>query len=334
MASETHLVWSPVFAGLCEYAKGRSVVLAIAPFVQRAAMEQLLDGLTWAENATVLTRWRAADVVSGVSDVEVYPLLKRKRIRLMVNDALHMKMFVFDDGGGFVTSANITGTGLGLNDSPNIEVGIKVSLGSHDAARLASLLAESRIVTDDMFRRVQLFVEEYRKPTEALPALDLGDAPTPGDVGLQLPLVAGPDILWQIYSGLKLDKGSGDADVLEQALHDIEVLKIPGGLNKNAFDSHVREKLNANPMVKDILDGLEHEGSFCFGQVVSRMQRSADGNRAIGRRELKPYARALYDWLPWLRQGISWDRPRHSMILRLGKRSSPTLKQRNTRDLC
>jgi hypothetical protein len=317
MASETHLVWSPVFAGLCEHAKKRSVVLAIAPFVQRAAMEQLLVGLTWAENATVLTRWRAADVVSGVSDIEIYPLLKRKRIRMMVNDALHMKMFVFEDGGGFVTSANITGTGLGLKGSPNIEVGIEASLGSNDAAQLASLLAESRTVTDDMFRRVQLYVEEHRKPTEALPALDLGDVPTPGDVGLQLPLVAGPDILWQIYSSLKLDKGIGDADVLEQALHDIQALKLPGGLTKSAFDSHLREKLNANPIVRDILDGLEDEGSVCFGQVVSRMQHSADGNHAMGRRELKPYARALYDWLPWVRQGVYWDRPHHSMILRL-----------------
>ena len=317
MSSEAHLVWSPVFSGLCEHAKGRNVVLAIAPFVQHAALEQLLNSLTWADNPIILTRWRAADVVSGVSDIEVYSLLKRRNIRLMVNDALHMKMFVFDDGSGFVTSANITGTGLGLNDSPNIEVGIEVSLGSHDAARLASLLADSRTVTDELFRRVQVYVEAHRTPTKSLPALDLGDMPTPDAVGLQLPLVAGPDILWQIYSGLKLDEGSGNADVMEQALNDIQVLKIPGGLSKNAFDSHVREKLNANLIVKDILEGLKHEGSFCFGQMVSRMQQSAAGKPAFGRRELKPYARALYDWLPWVSQGVYWDRPRHSMVLRL-----------------
>jgi hypothetical protein len=327
MTRESHLYWSPVFDGLCEQAKGRKLVLAVSPFVQRAAMEQLLNGITWAANLIVLTRWRASDVVTGVSDIEVYPLLKRSKIRMMVNDSLHMKLFVYDDGSGFVTSANITGTGLGLHDSPNIEVGTEVSLGSYDTSRLAALLSESRTVTDEMFRRVQCYVEEHKTPTETLPALDLGDAIPAGHEGLQLPLVAGPEILWQIYSGLKLEDGSRDGDVLQQGLCDIRVLKIQGGLNKKEFESQLRKKLNGNAIVKDILDGLEQEESFCFGQVVSRMQRIVPANEAIGRRELKPYARALYDWLPWVRQGVCWDRPRHSMVLRLRARAERKKKE-------
>src|SRR5437773_7669337 len=98
MQFESHLCWSPVQTGLCEAAKGRKLVLAIAPFVQRAAMDFLLSKLTWTPHPIVLTRWRAADVASGVSDIEVYPVLKQSKVQLMVNDALHMKMFVFDDG--------------------------------------------------------------------------------------------------------------------------------------------------------------------------------------------------------------------------------------------
>ena len=235
----------------------------------------------------------------------------------MVNDALHMKMFVFDDGVAFITSANITGTGLGLASSQNVEVGTGVTLGSHDTSRLAFLLAESRTVSDEMFKRVQSFVKENTTPTKQLPSLELGDLMPDGHHGLQLPLVAGPEILWQIYSCLKLENGSGDADLLQQGLSDIQVLRIPGGLNKEEFELHVREILNISPVVNDLLAGLESEGSFCFGQVVSRMQQSVSANSAVGRRELKPYARALYDWLPWLRQGVYWDRPRHSMVLRL-----------------
>src|SRR5262249_9020279 len=142
MSAETHLCWSPVFEGLCVQAKGRKLVLAIAPFLQRAAMEKLLKAVPWSDSPIVLTRWRAADIASGVSDIEVYPLLKPRGFRFMVNDSIHLKLFVFNDGSGFVTSANITATGLGLHSSPNIEVGTRVSLGSHDTSRLALLLAE------------------------------------------------------------------------------------------------------------------------------------------------------------------------------------------------
>jgi hypothetical protein len=321
MRAEPHLCWSPVQTGLSEAAKGRSLVLVIAPFIQYAPMEFILKHLSWADHPVVLTRWRAGDVTSGVSDIDVYPLLKQSKVQLMVNDALHMKMFVFDDGIGFITSANITGTGLGLHESPNIEVGMPVSLGSQDASQLALLLSASRIVTGDIFKRVQGYVEEHSTPTNTLPPLDLGGVVPTGHEGLQLPLVAGPENLWQIYSGLKLENGSGGGDVLRQGLCDIQVLKVPGGLNKQEFELHVREMLYSNPVVKDIIDGLEQEGSFCFGQVISRMQRRAPGNLAIGRRDLKPYARALYDWLPWLRRGVSWDRPRHSMVLRLHART-------------
>ena len=317
MSQETQIVWSPVFDGLRVFSKGRKIILAIAPFVQCGAMEQLLTELSWADNPIILTRWRAADVVSGVSDIEVYSLLKQRNIRLMVNDALHMKMFVYDDGIAFITSANITGTGLGLANSQNIEVGTSVTLGSHDTSRLAFLLAESRTVTDEMFKRVQSYVKENTTPIKQLPSLELDDLMPDGHHALQLPLVAGPEILWQIYSGLKLKNSSGDADLLQQGLSDIQVLKIPGGLNKEEFELHVREMLNSSPVVNDLLAGLESEESFCFGQVVSRMQKSVSANSEVGRRELKSYARALYDWLPWLKQGVYWDRPRHSMVLRL-----------------
>jgi hypothetical protein len=269
-----------------------------------------------------------------VSDIEVYPVLKRNNMRLMVNDSLHMKMFVFDDGAGFVTSANITGTGLGLHDSPNVEVGTEVTLGSHDTARLALLLSGSHIVTDEMFRRVQCYVKEQKTPTKSLPILDLGEVMPVGQGGLQLPLVAGPEILWQIYSGLKLENGSGGGDVLRQGLRDVQVLNIPGGLNKKEFELHVRAFLSVHPVVRDIIGGLEQEGSFCFGQVVSRMQRSAPENAAIGRRDLKPYARALYDWLPWVKRGVFWDRPRHSMIIRLRHGNSAIVKDKQQSDLC
>ena len=317
MPPEAQLCWSPIQTGLCAAAKGRKLVLAIAPFIQRASMEFVLSRIAWAAQPVVLTRWRAEDLTSGVSDTDVYPLLKKNNVQLMVNNALHMKLFVFDDGLGFITSANITGTGLGLHAPPNIEVGIPVALASQDALQIALLLSASRLVTDDIYKRVQRYIAENRTPTPALPPLDLGHVIPIGHEGLQLPLVAGPEVLWHIYSGLNLENSKAGGGVLRQGLCDIQVLNIPSGLNKLEFELHVRETLASNPIVSDIIDGLQQEESFCFGQVVSRMQRSAPRTLAIGRHDLKPYARALYDWLPWVRRNVYWDRPRHSMVLRL-----------------
>lgn len=315
MAQPTHLFWTPVLDGFQGIAKQRKLVMAIAPFVQHGALEYLLKEFSWAENATVVTRWRASDVISGVSDIGVYPLLKRRGVQLLVNDALHMKLFVFDDGAGFITSANITSTGLGLSSVANIELGMWVALGSNDAAKLAELFAASRLVTDEMFERAQRYVEENCVVPKALPPLVLGDGSPVASRGLGLPLVHGADALWHIYSSLKADV-AGDSS-LQDGLHDIEVLGIPPGLSRRNFDAHVRPRLYTNPVISDIIAGLERDQSLCFGQVVSRMQRIVSSEIAIGRRELKPYARALYEWLPWIRTGIHWDRPQHSMILRL-----------------
>jgi hypothetical protein len=309
------LHWSPVITGLQRAMTRHKLVLAIAPFVQHGAIEYLLKEFSWAENATVVTRWRASDVTSGVSDISVYPLLKRRGIRLLVNNALHMKLFVFDDGIGFITSANITGAGIGLGGVTNIEAGTWVTLSSNDASKLAELFGASQVVTDGMFERVQRYVEENRVVTKTLPPLILGDASPGACKELGLPLVHGADALWHIYSRLTPDE-TGDGS-LQDGLHDIEILGIPPGLSRKGFDAHVRPRLYTNPVVSDVIATLERDHSLCFGEVVSRMQRTISADVAIGRRELKPYARAMYEWLPWIKKEIHWDRPRYSMILRL-----------------
>jgi hypothetical protein len=315
MSQISHLFWTPVLNGFQGIANQRNLVMAIAPFIQYGAMEYFLKEVSWAKNATVVTRWRASDVTCGVSDISIYPLLKRYGIQLLVNDALHMKLFVFDDGVGFITSANLTGTGFGLSGLANIELGMGVTLRSNDTAELAELFSASRFVTDEMFERVQRYVEQNSVVTKALPPLVLGDALPIACKGLGLPLVHGPEALWQFYSSFKLDGAEGYS--LQDGLHDIEVLRIPPGLNRESFDTHVRPRLYTNPIVSAVMAELELDQSLCFGQVVSRMHRTIPADFPMDPSELKPYTRALYEWLPWLNKQIYWDRPKHSMILRL-----------------
>jgi hypothetical protein len=276
MSQFSHLSWTPVLTGFQEIANQQKLAMVIAPFIQRGAMEYLLEEVSWVKNATVVTRWRASDVTSGVSDINIYPLLKHHGVQLFLNDALH-----------------------------------------NDTAKLAELFAASRLVTDEMFERVQRYVEENPPVTRALPPLDLGEAPPIAFNGLGLPLLHGAEALWQFYFGFKLDDAENYS--FQNGLHDIEVLRIPLGLSRESFDTHVRARLFANPIVSAVTAELERDQSLRFGQVVSRMHRTARAALAVatGPHELTPYARALYEWLPWLNKEIYWDRPKYSMILRL-----------------
>jgi len=332
MPIENQLCWSPVICGLRQAATSRQLTLAIAPFIQKPALEDLLSTLTWAPNATILTMWRAADIVSGVSDIEIYPLLAARNIRLMLNDYLHLKLFLFTDGSAFLTSANITGSGMGTSHAPNAEVGATLTINEGHTPHIAALLAGSVVVTQEIYTHAKAYLGQNPPSPRPLPPLTFPQVQTTLRQRTLLPISPDVTVLWGVYLARPLIDGQTNVNLAE-ALMDIQTLQIPPGLTRAQFDVFVRDALNRNHILIKLVEGLKKDRSYCFGQVLSRMQRSLAGEPAVPRAELKPYARALYDWLPWLYSNISWDRPHHSMVLRFrstqpGQASTSLTKKR------
>ena len=88
-------------------------VLIVAPFIQGSALSRLLERIPREIEKTIVTRWRPADVVSGVSDLAVYDIAEEAGVGLFLRYDLHAKLFCGDDD-CVVGSANVSGAAFWL----------------------------------------------------------------------------------------------------------------------------------------------------------------------------------------------------------------------------
>lgn len=139
---------------LCEAARGE-IVLA-APFIKAATLSKLITAIQPGVKLRCITRWRPEEIAAGVSDLEVWPLLRdREHCTLLLRPDLHAKYYRIDDS-CLVGSANLTATALGWAREPNLELLVALSadvpsLVAFEAAMLSGCVA----VTDDLWARLR-----------------------------------------------------------------------------------------------------------------------------------------------------------------------------------
>ena len=110
-----------VLAGARSFlAAARREVLVLAPFLHRRALEAALAS-TSATTVQIITTWRAADVVRGASDLDVFAYATARGFQLSLLPPLHAKLLVIDRHAAMISTANITGPGRrasGLGQDP------------------------------------------------------------------------------------------------------------------------------------------------------------------------------------------------------------------------
>src|ERR1022692_1775427 len=103
-----------------------SSVVIVAPFIKRAPLERLLEAVAPEIALSCYTRWRPDEIAAGVSDLEVWPLLRARNGTLRLRYDLHAKVFQAD-GLCLVGSANVTLAALGWAPAANLELLVPVS---------------------------------------------------------------------------------------------------------------------------------------------------------------------------------------------------------------
>ena len=117
----------------------REVILC-APFVKAKVLRIILEAVPPAVPVRIVTRWRPAEIASGLSDLEVYDIAKeRLHTELRLLDSLHAKLYVADND-CLVGSANLTAAALGWRPDPNVEILLHVSRSNSDVAHLLDRL--------------------------------------------------------------------------------------------------------------------------------------------------------------------------------------------------
>ena len=216
-------------------------VVLVCPFIKSVIIQRLLNTAGEGTQFTVYTRWLPNEIAAGVSDLEVYNLVNKYGGKLFLLHELHAKMYM-RGGRALIGSANMTGSGTGWAQYPNLEILVEVDSQSREVIRLidrlqsASRLATSKI--QEVIRTAAAQLENQSDWTNKLheTAEFLGDL----EEGVWLPHCTTPTRLWQVYSGKTRRMLES---TVEDAQRDLIFLQSPKGLDEADFIAFIRAML-------------------------------------------------------------------------------------------
>jgi len=251
-------------------------VLLCAPFVKARVLRTILSVVPETVPVRIITRWRAAEVHAGVSDLEVFDIAnERPNTKLALLDDLHAKLYIADDD-GLVGSANLTGAALGWAERSNIEVLVPAKstdaeiqrlLKQLDSAETATFTLRSQIETDAAALK-DLVLEEGLDITDD--KLTLRGLPW-------LPSCAAPERLFEIYQDANTTVVVEGTRV--EGVADLRDLHIAGGMSSSEFADLVQETLllmpGFNQIVEHIPKGLtDAKGSLLVQEMRPEMAKN------------------------------------------------------------
>lgn len=310
----TALIWGPVYRPLQAHMLGGDrLLLLISPFISLDALKILLQYTQAHSDIKVVTRWRPEDLLSGVSDIAIYPYLRERRIPLYIHHDIHLKLYIFTSNNAFSTSGNLTLRGFGYSERSNIEVGGFVQLTQEDWSRIYVLIKNSKQVDDDMYQRCKRYIETCPKIVmPAVPPPDLYGTAKSYTLST-LPAMETPDKLAEFY--FNQNRPGWSAEEIRRATHDIVTFAIPLGLGKPDFDQQLSDSFRITPFVLEFVQLLKTEKSLRFGAVNDWIYRMCEDVPLPYRWDIKENTRIFYNWLEHFFTEIVWDRPNYSQVI-------------------
>lgn len=285
---------------LLEMVRGCKQIILAAPFVKEHALARVLEAADEDAGVTLVTRWRLEELAAGVSDLGVYPLMKRRggEVRLLPN--LHAKYFRADTS-CLSGSANLTGAALGWSRPTNLEILLASEAGDPRLIAFEGTLFASSVVADDEVYEALLSALSQMPPPPKVEFEFTQEAPPSLTFESWRPSLRQPGDLYRAYRGDDLTSAGR-----ESAMVDLSVLELPSGLSEPNFDRAVGCRLLLHPEVRSI----DH--------LLERPRRFGEVRQLLARRGCPDPARMWQTWMRWmlrfLPERYEHNTPRHSEI--------------------
>lgn len=300
------LLWQPLIDSIEARCDADRVLDSLyTPFVKADALVELLNR-SGSYPRWIIVRWQIRDLISGASDLEIYPILKEAGIDLYVNRSIHLKLYRYSDGVALVTSGNLTASGLGLSEPHNIEIGCFCGVRFEDEVKLTQVRNESYLVTDEIYTSVKDRVQDASKVDE----LDLQEVDLSGKIDKAfllsaLPASKDPESLFQIC----VNRSTDDSESMNRAVNDLVNFGVVPVDDKGAFLKDLGERFRDCLFVRAIIAQIRREGSMRFGAVNDFIHQKCRDVPLPYRWEIKTTTNYLYNWLTFFFEDIEWHVP-------------------------
>jgi hypothetical protein len=261
----------------------------------------------------VFVRWEPKDIITGASDLEIYPYLKSKGISLFRNPRIHLKAYLDDFKRCFLTSANISSRALNLPpySNYNYEIGTIVeNLGIEDRLYFNIIESDSILITDNIYSQLkeQLPEKKIEFPDEEDFHFKI-EAPDKDFLISSLPMTYSFETLYKTY---EVKEYTNETE-LNCVLHDLAIFKIPLGLSSTEFRQKVTESFFSHKFVKGFLENLEKTGEIYFGTAKEWIHKNCADAPIPRKWEITENIQILYRWIVELGNGkYEVDRPNYS----------------------
>ncbi|MDO8565662.1 MAG: hypothetical protein Q7S04_00560 [Candidatus Moranbacteria bacterium] len=201
-------------------------LIILCPYIKLEPLKLLLEKVKPGIKVIVVARWKISDLVFGSSDIEVFEYLKSLNHSFYINNKIHLKVIIKDKRNILIGSANITGSGLGLFDSSNIEAIAIESLDEKYLPSVYSILRESIEVDDVLVNTISEKLEGFQNVREEKDKItaELGELEKQifikkkkGILVYDFPFTGSPAVLL---------KAINEKDINDTVQHDLQVLKL------------------------------------------------------------------------------------------------------------
>ena len=307
MSEISYVCWPPLIQALKDtVTHDCPLSCVVSPFIQLDALRQVFDLIPVVSDFRILTRWNASDLISGVSDPEIFPFLESKGVPLYITRSLHSKIYTQTNGCAFIGSGNLTGKGLGLNESDlQFETAAHVKLSDYDNLMLGVLFDAGERVTHGHYERAKLLIGSEVEKSAVLIDDELYSECELYD----LPLVKSPDLLWKLYKNGQLCLDGESSEGLKFLVH----LQMPERINSEVeFHSLLKKRFLGQATVGKLLSYIREftpVGKGAFNPRYEGVQNGAlrewlSSRTSSDHLDIAKRTNNLECWLPYCKPEI------------------------------
>ena len=286
-------------------------IIVCSAFITMKGIEWFYNNLQNKKiNCRVISRWDRGDLLSKVSDIEVYNFCKKMGWSFEIIENLHAKFYLMDQKDLISGSLNLTAKGFGLVPISNKEFGNYFEAIDEDLININIFLEDAIKITDEIFNEYKKYLEENKDfIIQKLPELpekikNLKEK--------KLTKLWVHDFLFNEPENLLNNFNENTEDLI----HDRSLLNI------NSQDDLSLETIKLNFVNLDLYKWFikqiknKDNKSFSFGELSALIHNSLFDDPKPYRKEIKNLQANFFKFLELLKfENLKIERPNYSQVI-------------------
>ena len=286
-------------------------IIVCSAFITMKGIEWFYNNLQNKKiNCRVISRWDRGDLLSKVSDIEVYNFCKKMGWSFEIIENLHAKFYLMDQKDLIRGSLNLTAKGFGLVPISNKEFGNYFEAIDEDLININIFLEDAIKITDEIFNEYKKYLEENKDfVIQQLPELpekikNLKEK--------KLTKLWVHDFLFNEPENLLNNFNENTEDLI----HDRSLLNI------NSQDDLSLETIKLNFVNLDLYKWFikqiknKDNKSFSFGELSALIHNSLFDDPKPYRKEIKNLQANFFKFLELLKfENLKIERPNYSQVI-------------------